>query len=253
MVRKAFFFGLVLYLGFGLSVKSQMINIGVGLNASSPNMKTEDIVHYTSYVYNPYPSIWYGQTQDLKLQLIDVSSVPLPVGWLSFESKNRLLVSVGITSSRNIYHYDIDQSMDLGIRQITTDVIGTIGYKINPFGIVHIIPEAGITNRTLIGAKTGITTGNGNFDANQTINDIPQITGVMAGYLSNQAMDFKPNVVYARAGIRIKWYNFYLQLGMEQNITGLDNRNQYQSANHFYWGIGVDALSTFLIKKQRVR
>lgn len=242
MVKKLSTYLIIFISGF--SVYAQTINIGVGFNQAIPTYEATPLTHHLSYMQ-------YDKSQDLHLELKDVSSIPLPMGWVSFEGKNRWLVSGGLTTSRNVFRYDIDKFIDLGIRLITLDFITTVGYKINPFGVVTIIPEIGITNRSLLSARSGEAYGSGGFGTDYSINQIPELTGVKAGYLTNQAMDFQSSVTYARAGVKFKWYNFFTTVAFEKNLTEVDKRNQYKSVTQTYLCVGFDLLSSYLVKKQK--
>lgn len=225
----------------GTHSMAQTIHFGISLINPLPSYGTDTKEYYTSYVY-------FGDNTDLYLELTDVKAVMVPVAYLSWQSKNRFNFKVSVSPSRNVFVYDIDEYVDMGIRLFGLDVRTSAGYDLLPFQFVSVVPEIGIMTRTPLSIRHG--TYDGVFSSQITVNSIPQISGVQAGILTNQTMDFSPLTVYGFAGLKIQWYNVFVAFHYDQNITDIDNRGFYKNSSTMNISFGLDLLSFQAIKNQ---
>lgn len=227
---------LTLIPGFG-----QTLNFGFTGVQQIPEFQTEDKTYYLSYLY-------LGENVELFLKQKESRSLFLPAGYIGFDSKNRFSSILRINPVRSVLIYDVNGDVDLGIRMIALDSDLKIGYNLTRGKIISIIPEIGMLVRVPLSVRDGVHTGT--FSTKSTIGSNPNISGVQAGLLTNQTMDFKSVLLFGSAGVRLKWYNFFVGIYYDQNIQPVDNRDFYKKVSQTNIVFGIDLLSFYLIKNQ---
>ncbi|SMD32522.1 hypothetical protein SAMN04488029_0867 [Reichenbachiella faecimaris] len=227
----------------------QSLNIGLGVNQPLQRYSVTPETHYLSF--------W---NYSFILDLDETVDRVYPVLYVSYQAKNRFFLKneIGLVRTINVIkkesgyslHQDEYFEEKFAVKIITLDERLQVGYTLVAHSVIQIIPYMGVLAKCMLSIEDRRYSGGKGVSNESFVNENWINYPITEGYLVNQSMDFKPLIIYGSAGVLFKWYNYYLGINYDQNISSIDNRGFYKSANQLTISLGIDLLSIYLTKRQ---